>query len=85
MGDPVPVITREHFEEGYKYARMSVNEVDIQKYMEFKKKFEPSNQGSGRTENVNFGWPDDKGDAGKAGKTGGKKREDRNAGLDLYS
>jgi len=58
MEDPVPVITRKHFEEGFKYARMSVNEADLAKYKDFAQKFEP--QGSNRTDNSNFGWPDHK-------------------------
>jgi Vps4 C terminal oligomerisation domain len=30
--DPVPCITRAHFEEAMKYARRSVNDADIRKY-----------------------------------------------------
>ena len=30
--DPVPCITRAHFEEAMKYARRSVSDADIRKY-----------------------------------------------------
>ena len=33
--DPVPCITRAHFEEAMKYARRSVNDADIRKYAAF--------------------------------------------------
>jgi transitional endoplasmic reticulum ATPase len=33
--DPVPAITRAHFEEAMKYARRSVSDADIRKYQAF--------------------------------------------------
>ena len=33
--DPVPCITRAHFEEAMKYARRSVSDADIRKYQAF--------------------------------------------------
>ena len=33
--DPVPCITRAHFEEAMKYARRSVSDADIRKYQVF--------------------------------------------------
>ena len=41
MDDPVPVITRRHFEEAFAAARRSVNEHDLYKFEEFRKKFDP--------------------------------------------
>lgn len=35
MADPVPEITRVHFEEAMKFARRSVNDNDIRKYEMF--------------------------------------------------
>jgi len=57
-GDPVPEITRKHFEEGLKYARVSVSKMDLEKYDLFRKKSDPqyasSQSGSqGRT----IKWP----------------------------
>lgn len=40
--DPVPEITRRHFEEALKSARKSVTAVDLGKFEQFKKKFDPS-------------------------------------------
>jgi len=39
--DPVPVITRRHFEEAFAAARRSVNTHDLHKFEEFRKKFDP--------------------------------------------
>jgi len=42
MEDPVPVITRKHFEEAMASARKSVTEYDLQKFEQFKLKFDPA-------------------------------------------
>ena len=42
MEDPVPVITRKHFEEAMANARRSVTEYDLQKFEQFKIKFDPA-------------------------------------------
>ena len=34
--DPVPYITRQHFEEAMKFARRSVSDADLQRYLSFK-------------------------------------------------
>lgn len=39
--DPVPVITRTHFEEAMNSARRSVTVHDLYKFEEFRKKFDP--------------------------------------------
>jgi len=41
-GDPVPEITRKHFEEALRYARVSVSKDDLQKYDIFRQKSDPS-------------------------------------------
>jgi len=42
MVDPVPYITRKHFEEAYGNARCSVSQADLFKFDEFRKKMDPS-------------------------------------------
>ena len=59
--DPVPVITRTHFEEAFSMARMSVNKQDLYKYDEYRKKMDPSyakSQGGG-PERPKINWPED--------------------------
>ena len=56
--DPVPEITRKHFEEGLRGARRSVTQMDLQKFEQFRRKFDPSfvskNPNSGGTQ---IKWP----------------------------
>jgi transitional endoplasmic reticulum ATPase len=40
--DPVPEITRKHFEEALKGARRSVTSMDLEKFEQFRRKFDPS-------------------------------------------
>lgn len=40
--DPVPEITRKHFEEALKGARRSVTAMDLDKFEQFRRKFDPS-------------------------------------------
>jgi len=40
--DPVPELTRRHFEEALKHARVSVTAVDLEKFEQFKRKFDPA-------------------------------------------
>jgi transitional endoplasmic reticulum ATPase len=42
MVDPVPVITRTHFEEAFQAARRSVSVTDLYKFDEFRKKMDPA-------------------------------------------
>ncbi len=54
--DPVPKLTRKHFEESMQGARMSVAQVDLIKYEQFKKKFDPSyREGVKVSKKVNWG------------------------------
>ncbi|KAF9652107.1 AAA ATPase [Thelephora ganbajun] len=66
--DPVPVITREHFEEAMKYARRSVSDADIRRYEMFAQNLQQS-----RSFGNNFKFPDGPGDASGVGtaNTGG--------------
>jgi len=40
--DPVPVITRVHFEEAMGNARRSVTDYDLNKFEQFRQKFDPA-------------------------------------------
>jgi transitional endoplasmic reticulum ATPase len=40
--DPVPEITRKHFEEALRGARRSVTAMDLDKFEQFRRKFDPS-------------------------------------------
>ena len=61
MEDPVPVITRRHFEEAFAAARRSVNTHDLHKFEEFRKKFDPvyAKKSSGDESRVRINWPED--------------------------
>ena len=58
--DPVPVITRKHFEEGLVNARTSVTTYDLDKFEQFRKKYDPAYAAkvSGAAQ-VRINWPDD--------------------------
>ncbi len=58
--DPVPVITRKHFEEGLVHARTSVTTYDLEKFEQFRKKYDPAYAAkvSGQTQ-MRINWPDD--------------------------
>jgi len=59
--DPVPVITRRHFEEAFAAARRSVNTHDLHKFEEFRKKFDPvyAKKSAGDTTKIRINWPED--------------------------
>lgn len=63
--DPVPEITRLHFEEAMKYARRSVSDNDIRKYEMFAQTLQQS-RGFGS----NFRFPSGQNAAGQSGGTG---------------
>ena len=55
--DPVPEITKRHFEEALKVARRSVTNTDLERFENFRKKFDP-NFGLGSTGGqTGFNWP----------------------------
>jgi transitional endoplasmic reticulum ATPase len=81
--DPVPEITRAHFEEAMKFARRSVSDNDIRKYEMFSQSLQQS-RGIG----PNFKFPDGQGAAGGSGAAGAGTmgfQEDAGGDDDLYS
>jgi transitional endoplasmic reticulum ATPase len=76
--DPVPEISRKHFEEALKNARKSVTNIDLEKYLNFAKKFDPSyaaKSGGG----MKINWPNQPG-GGSSSMYGGNMENE-----DLYS
>ena len=60
MDDPVPVITRTHFEEALANARTSVTVYDLKKFEDFKMKFDPAYAAKvGGAQRAAINWPDD--------------------------
>ena len=57
--DPVPEITRKHFEEALRFARKSVTNMDLEKFEQFKRKFDPSftNKQSSSNQGPSIKWP----------------------------
>lgn len=57
--DPVPEITRKHFEEALRGARKSVTNMDLEKFEQFKRKFDPSftNKSTGNNQSPSIKWP----------------------------
>lgn len=60
MDDPVPVITRGHFEEALGNARRSVTEYDLNKFEQFRQKFDPAyaSKVAGK-QRAQINWPED--------------------------
>jgi len=60
MEDPVPVITRVHFEEAMANARRSVTEYDLAKFEQFRTKFDPAYAAKmGAKQRAVINWPED--------------------------
>merc|ERR1712146_437579 len=60
MEGPVPVITRKHFEEAMANARKSVTEYDLQKFEQFRTKFDPAYAAKmGAKTRAVINWPED--------------------------
>lgn len=79
--DPVPEITRAHFEEAMKYARRSVSDNDIRKYEMFAQTLQQS-RGFGN----NFRFPTGAGSSAQNPSSGGAPASaDNNNDDDLYS
>ena len=74
--DPVPTLTRRHFEFGLNNCRISVAESDLTKYEDFKNKFDPSFSSS-KSNRGGFNWPDDN--------NSNIVQPDKDDDLDLYS
>jgi transitional endoplasmic reticulum ATPase len=57
--DPVPVITRKHFEEALAAARKSVTQYDLDKFEQFRKKFDPAYAAKvAGASSVKINWPE---------------------------
>ncbi|PPQ73003.1 hypothetical protein CVT26_014679 [Gymnopilus dilepis] len=80
--DPVPQITRDHFEEAMKYARRSVSDQDIRRYEMFSQNLQQS-RGFGN----NFKFPESDGSAAPAAAaaSGNAGFSEDNADDDLYA
>jgi len=80
MDDPVPVITRTHFEEAMSNARRSVTEYDLNKFEQFRQKFDPAYAAKvAGKQRCTINWPED--DASQFQKEGAAAEDDD----DLYS
>ena len=81
--DPVPMLMRRHFEYGLAHCVKSVHDVDLQRYEDFKAKYDPNfsfeKKGGGGNK---IQWPDGKSD-GNSQQAQSKKNNDDD--LDLYS
>jgi transitional endoplasmic reticulum ATPase len=56
--DPVPEITRKHFEESLKNSRRSVTNTDLDRFEAFRRKFDPNfTTATQNSSNVQFNWP----------------------------
>ncbi len=58
--DPVPTISRKHFEEALTAARKSVTAYDLDKFEQFRKKYDPAYAArvSG-TQSIKINWPEE--------------------------
>jgi len=79
ISDPVPVLTRKHFEFGMVNSRMSVVDSDMREYEEFKQKFDPvwvtnNKKSSG---GPRFDWPD-------SNNSNVARKEDKDDDLNIY-
>ena len=60
MEDPVPVITRKHFEEALAAARTSVDQAQLIRFEEFRKKYDPAYAAKVTGQSTaKINWPED--------------------------
>ena len=79
--DPVPMLMKRHFEYGLQHCVKSVHDVDLQRYEDFKSKYDPNfsfEKKGGKANKIQ--WPD--GDSGNQSINNNNKNDDD---LDLYS
>ena len=55
--DPVPEITRKHFQEALRGCRKSVTAADLQKFQQFRRKFDPSFLSKNMSGGPQIKWP----------------------------
>ena len=77
--DPVPMLMRRHFEYGLTHCVKSVHDVDLQRYEDFKAKYDPnfSFDKKGGVGSNKIQWPDEN--------KGGNRINNNDDDLDLYS
>lgn len=84
--DPVPELTRRHFEEALKYARKSVDAAQLDKYEQFRRKFDPAyaaaKTGGG---GIQINWPTAQGRTQQQGGNMFNRPQANTADDDLYS
>ncbi len=76
--EAVAMITKRHFEVGLANARKSVSEVDLSKYDDFKRKFDPSFNNNRNNMQNRIRWPDE-------GSSSSSAKAQKDDDLDLYS
>ena len=60
IDDPVPVLTRKHFEEALASARTSVTHYDLDRFEQFRKKFDPAYAARSAGQAIpKIDWPED--------------------------
>lgn len=74
--DPVPTLSRRHFEYGLANCRMSVGDADLNKYEEFKRKYDPNFAKGQSTAKLN--WPE-------SDMSNLMQQDNKDDDLDLYS
>ena len=83
--DPVPMLTKRHFEIGMAHCVKSVHDVDLQRYEEFKRKYDPNfsfEKKGGQANKIQ--WPDGSSSGGMSNNAG-NKNINNDDDLDLYS
>lgn len=78
--DPVPMLTKRHFEFGLAHSAKSVHDVDLQRYEDFKSKYDPnfSFEKKGKEQSNRIAWHG-------AGVSQSQPKQGGNDDLDLYS
>ena len=57
--DPVPMLTKRHFEYGMTHCVKSVHDVDLQRYEDFKSKYDPNFSFEKKQGGNKIAWPDE--------------------------
>ena len=81
--DPVPMLMKRHFEYGLQHCVKSVHDVDLQRYEDFKSKYDPNfsfEKKGGKANKIQ--WPD--GESGNQNINNNNKNNNDDD-LDLYS
>ena len=79
MDDPVPMLTKRHFEFGLAHCVKSVHDVDLQRYEDFKAKYDPNFSFEKKAQANRIQWP------GGDNSSQPQQSSNNNDDLDLYS